>query len=251
MKDIIAFDVETTGLNPKSDYIIQLSIIVLNGETLEKKKSYNWYINPGVDYEISPEAYEKHGIDKNFLQEHGVNLKDIADEIISIFGENDILTYNGNSFDVNFLYQNLLKIGKEFPINDRKYYDAFLMYKQLHPSNLSAVYKYYTGLELEGAHNAMNDILATIEVFKHMQTTEQLAREEIDKMDVNQLYSPENSISWKNNYIFFNIGKYKDKEFMEVCKKDPGYVKWFMDSVASFHTKKTLQQYYKQYKNNK
>lgn len=247
MKDIIAFDVETTGLNPKTDFIVQLSIIVLD-RSLTPKKEYSWYINPEGEYSISPEAFEKHGLTKEFLSQNGIRLKEIADQIIDIFGDNDILTYNGNSFDVNFLYQNLLRVGKEFPIGERHYYDAFLMYKQLHPSNLAAVYKYYTGQELEGAHDAMNDIRATVEVFKQMKLKE-IGDEEIDEMDINYLYSPENSICKKCGHIYFNIGKYKDKEFIDICNKDPEYIKWFMNSVASLHTKKILRQYYLDFKN--
>lgn len=36
----------------------------------------------------------------------------------------------------------------------------------MEPRNLKAAYKYYCDKELDGAHNAANDIRATYEVFK-------------------------------------------------------------------------------------
>lgn len=257
-KDIVAFDVETTGLNPYKDYIIQLAMIKLDGETLQIKEQKKCYIKPEGDYEISQQAFEKHGITKEFLKTNGVNLRSVAQKILDFFENCDILTYNGNNFDINFLYSNLKNVGFEFEFNDRIYYDAFLMYKRLHPSTLEAVYQRYTGKELEGAHDAFNDVKATIEVFKHLNSTDNVSWDTMREMDENRLYSPERSIIIKqitssdddssvysSCEIVFATGKYKNEEFLKICKQDPGYIKWFMDNVASNYTKNVLREYYK------
>lgn len=257
-KDLVAFDVETTGLNPRKDFIIQLAMIKLDSETLNVKEQKKCYIKPEGEYEISPQAFEKHGITKEFLKSNGVNLKSVAQKIIDFFEDCDVLTYNGNNFDVNFLYSNLKNVGFDFKLEGRVFYDAFLMYKRLHPSTLEAVYKYYTGDELEGAHDAFNDVKATIEVFRYMQDMEGLSMEEMRELDENKLYSPEKSIIvkqvagsddsssvYENCEIVFASGKHKDEEFMKVCKQDPSYVKWFMENVASDYTKSVLREYYK------
>lgn len=263
MKDIVAFDVETTGLNPQKDYIIQLAMIKLDAQTLEVKEQKKCYINPDGDYEISPQAFEKHGLTKEFLKQNGVNLKGVGQKIVDFFDNCDILTYNGNGFDVYFLYSNLKAVGIDFNIDDRIFYDAFLMYKSLHPSTLEAVYEYYTGNKLEGAHDAFNDVRATIEVFKHLHQSpyeknplntnwEGLTRDEMKKMEENKLYSPEKSINVRllddDQLITFAMGKYKEEEFMSVCKKDPQYIKWFFDNVATIYTKRVLKEYYLKHK---
>lgn len=257
-KDLVAFDVETTGLNPHKDFIIQLAMIKLDGESLNVKEQKKCYIRPEGEYEITPQAFEKHGITKEFLKVNGVNLKSIAQKIIDFFEDCDILTYNGNNFDINFLYSNLKDTGFDFKLEGRIFYDAYLMYKRLHPSTLEAVYKYYTGDELEGAHDAFNDVKATIEVFRHIQDTEGLSLEEMQELDENKLYSPEKSIIvkqvagsddstsvYENCEIVFASGKHKDEEFMKICKQDPNYIKWFMENVASDYTKSVLRGYYK------
>lgn len=245
-RDIVAFDVETTGLNAQKDFIIQIALVKFDSLTYEVKDSKSWYINPLHAYEITPQAFEKHGITKEFLNKNGVALKDVAQEILDFFDNCDILTYNGNSFDVNFLYSNLKQVGYDFDISNRTFYDAFLMYKTLHPSTLEAVYKHYTGKELDGAHDAFNDVNATIEVFKALHDQEALTTEEMNEMEENKIFSPEKSIKIvPSGVIYFATGKHKDEEFMKICKQDPSYIKWFLDNVASEYTTKILREYYK------
>ena len=249
MKDIVCFDVETTGLSQKEDFIIQLSMIKVNSQ-FEQLDSRNWYIKPAHTYEIKPTAIEKHGITKEFLEKNGVNLKDIGQEILDFMEGCDILTYNGNSFDIGFLYKDLKIVGYELDINDKVCYDAFLLYKMMYPSTLEAVYKRYTGKDLEGAHNALNDVMATIEVYKSL-------REENIEVDesIFNIVSPENTIrrvmiDGKESLIF-SFGKYKDDEFMSVYYKDPQYVKWFLGNIASQYTFNVLKKYCQERKNNK
>ena len=47
------------------------------------------------------------------------------------------------------------------------------------------------------------------------------------------------------------MGKYKDQEFMVVCKNDPGYISWFKDKVASPYTWRKLTKYYKEHRDEK
>lgn len=249
MKDIVCFDVETTGLSQKEDFIIQLSMIKVNSQ-FEQLDSRNWYIKPAHTYEIKPTAIEKHGINKEFLEKNGVNLKDIGQEILDFMEGCDILTYNGNSFDIGFLYKDLKIVGYELDINDKVCYDAFLLYKMMYPSTLEAVYKRCTGKDLEGAHNALNDVMATIEVYKSL-------REENIEVDesIFNIVSPENTIRRividRRESLVFSFGKYKDDEFMSVYYKDPQYIKWFLGNIASQYTFNILKKYCQERKNNK
>lgn len=254
-KYIVCFDVETSGLSPQTDYILQLAMIKLDAETLETVDQRNWYINPSHAYEISQGAFEAHGLTKEFINKNGVSLQSIGQEIIDFVEDSDYLTYNGNSFDVKFVYKDLQLVGFEFPIEGKIFYDAFSIYKLYHPSTLSAVYKNLTGKDLEGAHDAFADVKATIAVFGALRKEQSVTNEELSNMQENQMISPEGSIRRAANMgdgdcLVFSVGKYKDAEFCEVLKKDPSYVKWFGENVASEYTKKMLNDYYKR-KNSK
>lgn len=246
---IVCFDVETTGLSPIEDYIIQLAMVKINSKTFEEVDKRMWYIEPAHAYEITPGAFEAHGLTKEFLKENGVSIRDIAPEIIKFVEDADYLTYNGNSFDVKFIHKDLALFGFEFPIDGKVFYDAFSLYKIYHPSTLSAVYKIYTGQELEGAHDAFTDVKATIEVFKGIQKEQNAELADWAEMKENQMLSPEGSIRRATNmgqegdYIVFAVGKYKDTEFCEVLRKDPLYIRWFGANVASGYTKRILNEY--------
>lgn len=72
-KYIVCFDVETTGLSPIEDYIIQLAMVKFDSQTFKQIDSRNWYIEPAHAYEITPGAHDAHGLTKEFLKENGVS----------------------------------------------------------------------------------------------------------------------------------------------------------------------------------
>lgn len=247
--EIVSFDLETTGLQPKHDHVIQLSAVKFNSTTFEIVESKNWYIRPSGNYTISPAAQATHGITKEFLDKNGISLDVAGREFLKMIEGCDILTYNGNRFDVNFLYTDLKNWGINFNIEGKRFYDSFGMECRFNPRDLGSVYKKYMGKDMENAHNALADVNATIAVFK-AQLEKYNIRDEVDTYMENNIYSPEGSIRVSSKsgdpvVIVMSNGKYKDSEFMSVCEKDPQYIKWFMENVASEYTKAVLRVYYK------
>ena len=78
MKNLVCFDVETTGLSQKEDFIIQLSMVKLD-EHLQEIDSRNWYIKPVHNYEMKPTAIEKHGITKVLFEDNVVTVRAMRD----------------------------------------------------------------------------------------------------------------------------------------------------------------------------
>lgn len=254
-QNIVCFDVETTGLSPIDDYIIQLAMVKFDKDTFEQLDSKMWYIKPAHAYEMKQGAIDAHGLTKEFIDKNGVSLKDIGQEIVDFVSDSDYLTYNGNSFDIKFVHKDLAIFGFNFPIENKVFYDAFSLYKLYHPSTLSAVYKQFTGKDLDEAHDALADVKATIEVFKGLKNEQEAELGGWATLQECQMLSPEGSIRRATHvgddgdYIVFAQGKYKDTEFCEVMKKDPGYIKWFGANVASDYTKKILNDYVRRKKN--
>jgi DNA polymerase-3 subunit epsilon len=249
-KYIVCWDIETTGLNPKEDFIIQLALAKFKKDTYEITEQKKWYIKPAHQYTISPSAQAVHGLTKEFIEENGIYFKEIASEFFEIIRDADLLTYNGNSFDVKFLYEECKRWNLELPINDKVFYDSFSMECRFSPRNLSSVYKNYTGKDLEDAHDALVDVMGTITVFERQMKFHKLEYDEIDNWQENSLLSPDGTIRnaaapGEELKIVFAVGKYKDSEFMEVTKKDPNYIKWYMENMASQYSRKILADYYK------
>lgn len=241
-KEMICFDVETTGINANVNHIIQLSLIKFDSETFEEIDSRNWYILPKGPFTIEKGAYEVHHLTKEFIQEHGVTLDSVFPELQSFIKGCDMLSYNGNRFDVGFLYHDLEEYGLSLDY-DCKYYDAYAIETERNSRKLAAVYKKYTGKDMEGAHDALCDVRATVEVFKH-QVNESV--EDIENNPFFNVISPEGFVyQYDKDTITFAKGKYKNVPVAEVCKIDPSYIRWLFDNCSNMTKETVKREYYK------
>lgn len=253
MKTITCIDVETTGLSPKNDYIIQLSLVNVDANTFEEIEHFNSYIIPNGKYEISQAAEEVHGISREYLETHGKYLRDVVKEVFELIEKSDAyLTYNGNSFDFKFLVKDFGEIGYEFPL-DRPCFDAYGMECKMTPRDLSTTYKKYTGEDFEDAHDSLNDVRATVKVFsKQLQLLDSqgVTIDDLKTWKENNLLDPEGFIrdagSGSNEMkLVFACGKYKDSELYDVMSRDPNYISWWAKNVASERTKNIVRDYLK------
>ena len=249
-RNIVALDVETTGLSFATDYIIQLAAVKFDTDfnIIGEISEYILPINP--NWEITDEAFGKHGIIRDTILEHGKSLKDVGAKFMEFIEDCDILTYNGKNFDIRMLSKDLRLVGYNLDLN-RVFYDSYLLDTKLNPRTLDAVFHRYTGKEILHAHDALHDVYATIEVFKHQlkdfaALTEPCTLDDIMEFDESKIICLDGMIRQEGENILFNKGKYRNSEFMEVAAKDPGYIKWFMgNSEFDESTKNTLRLYYK------
>lgn len=231
-QEVVCFDVETTGLNKVDDRILQLSIIKFDSRTFDTLIERNWYIKPTGNYRIDSVAQEIHGISKEFIEENGIPLRAIADEIVEIFGEWDVLTYNGNAFDVEFLERELNRVGKTIKWGARKCYDAMVLESKLISKRLGATYRRYTGQEMEDAHNSLCDVKATIDVFKCQLGLDHEAVKNLNDDEDYVMLTAERIIAMRNGLESFTRGKHAHRSVLEVCNEDPGYIKWLFNNCT-------------------
>jgi DNA polymerase-3 subunit alpha len=176
MNNLIYLDVETTGLDPRKNDIIQIACIpVINGV---KMGSFNEFCQP-INWEnIEQEAVNVHGITEAKMRTFQSPI-DLADKLIAFARKFNvkftIAGYNAN-FDKSFVGSLFNKIGKSAEYREifsSDVHDVFRRAKavkdQLNISSLklgkvcSAL-----GIELNNAHDAFFDIEATIEVDKRL-----------------------------------------------------------------------------------
>lgn len=246
MKNIVAFDVETTGTDSSKDVIIQLAAVKFDKD-FNRLDSYCCYVKPMEDFEIAPGALEKHGLTKEFILENGISSNEVMEVFNTFCKDCDLLSYNGNTFDIKFIVKEMKAAGIEFSL-DRVFYDSMKLETMLHPRRLEVIYKNYTGRDLDDAHNALADVNATIEVFRHQLnkfSEQDITLDEIMGFEESQIFDVDGMFKKEDDKIVFAKGKYKGVEFMEVARSDAGYVKWFMTNKDfSDHTKNILRNYY-------
>lgn len=154
-------DVETTGLNPKIDRIIELTILKIlpNGtEELMRKR-----INPEMP--ILSESYAVHGISDKDVEAEPI-FRNYARSLLEFLDSCDLAGFGIVRFDLPFLEAEFRRCGIEFSRKDRYMVDALTIFHQLEPRDLAAAYKKYCGKEMESAHSSHADAKAALEVLE-------------------------------------------------------------------------------------
>tara|TARA_Y100001958_G_C21223489_1_gene548853 strand:+ start:61 stop:684 length:624 start_codon:yes stop_codon:yes gene_type:complete len=162
----IIFDLETSGLNPYHDDIIEVAMKNINNKT-----SYHSLVKPKSDECISEKITQITGITNKLLKDKGKNwldvYKDINNFLLSNLNSNyiSLISHNGESFDFIFLrniFEELKKLGiKTIPIHKIIFIDTLLLSKRLLPrrnsykqSSLCCIYN----INIDNSHRAMNDV---------------------------------------------------------------------------------------------
>ena len=155
-RDLVFFDVETTGLNVIRDRILQIALVKLHKNGQEPSE-LSMLINPGIP--IAEEAMAVHGITPKDLANKPV-FAQVAQKIWDFIGDADIAGYNSNRFDVPMLMEEFARVGMEFDISKRRLIDVQRIFYKMEPRTLKAAYRFYCQKELEDAHDALADVRA-------------------------------------------------------------------------------------------
>src|ERR1035437_5312517 len=241
-KDIVFFDLETTGVSVSKDRIVQMAIIKIFADgraNYEKTR----LINPTIP--IPPGATKIHGI---------------TNGMVELIGDADFGGYNSNRFDIPILIEEFARSGIRFDMINKKRVDVMRIFHELEKRNLAGAYKFYCGKKLEGAHNAMNDIRATVEILKaqldkykdvdvddeHGGIIIKPIQNDMGKLhdfvtDPNEL-DYQGKVKYDENRVpVFTFGKYQFLPVGENCAKDKGYYNWIINGDFCTDTKKIVR----------
>lgn len=151
-------DTETTGLSRENARIIELGFQEWNPEGL--KREWVTRLNPGVP--ISPEVTEITGI-TDFDVSARPYFKQIAENLARGFSDCDFGGKNVR-FDLRVISSEMERAGVSWSYAGARIIDNDRLESVAVPRNLSAMYERYTGKKLEGAHGALADVRASLEV---------------------------------------------------------------------------------------
>lgn len=241
-KPIVFFDLETTGVNIATDRIVEISILKIfpNGT----KESKTWLVNPEI--EIPADATAIHGITNEKVVTEPT-FKELAETINVMIADADLAGFNSNRFDIPLLAEEFLRVGIDFDMNNRKAIDVQVIFHKKEQRTLSAGYKFYCGKDLDDAHSAEADTMATYEILKA-----QLDKYEDIENSVDALsdFSTHGRRADFAGFILFNdkdqeifsFGKYKGRTVEDVFRENPGYNAWIQNADFPLYTKKVLRE---------
>lgn len=165
LNDFTALDIETTGLSPEYDSIIELAAVrYRNGAPVER---YSQLVNPG--FSLDEFITELTGITDEML----FTMPKIGEALpgfIAFLG-NDVVVGHNVHFDVNFIYDKSVENGLS-PFSNN-FVDTMRMAKRLYkslPSYKLGCLIENLGLEKREAHRALNDAELTAEAYRVMCT---------------------------------------------------------------------------------
>lgn len=155
----VAIDLETTGLSPETNEIIEIGAVrVRKGEVVDE---LSILVDPNVP--LNATVRELTGISDDMLMGQPV-WDEIVEEVEAFIGD-DILLGHNIKFDYSFLKCNFYKSGKKFEhMTLDTLYLARTLLSELPSKSLNNLCIHY-GIVNEHAHRAVSDAKATMELY--------------------------------------------------------------------------------------
>jgi DNA polymerase III subunit epsilon len=158
MREII-FDTETTGLDNRTDRVIEIGGIELFNH-FPTGKTFHKYLNP-AGQKVHPDALAIHGITDEFLADKPV-FADVVEEMLAFFGDAKWIAHNA-TFDMGFINAELARLEKP-PILPDFVIDTLSMARRKHPmgpNSLDALCRRYG---IDNAHRTKHGALLDSEL---------------------------------------------------------------------------------------
>ena len=246
------FDLETTGTNITQDRIVEIALLkVLPDGT---RQVYEQRLNP--EKPIPAEASLLHGIYDEDVRD-APSFKQIAQELVQFLHGCDLAGFNVLRFDIPMLLESFLRAEVDFTMQARSVVDAQRIFHLMEKRNLAAAYQFYCGKELVGAHGAMADTAATLEVldaqvvrYEHQPVTDSVGHVlGVVEKDVAKLHALTAGamVDFAGRMVYdaagtvvFNFGKYKGQAVAQILRDVPAYYAWVMRSDFPLDTKQKL-----------
>ena len=162
-EEYCVIDIETTGLSPDYDEIIELGAIKVKNENIVEK--YDQLIKP--KYELDEFITELTGITDEMLND-SPSIDEVLPDYLKFIGDSIVIGHNVN-FDVNFLYDTALTNGLKF---ENDFVDTMRLSRRLSPEmkhhRLKDCLKEYS-IDRDGReHRALSDCEVTHRLYLHL-----------------------------------------------------------------------------------
>lgn len=164
VKDYVVFDLETTGVHPERDVIIEISAVrVCDGKAVAE---YSTLVNP--KRHIPAGATAVNGITDDMVMDAPA-IEEAVAGFMDFIGNSILVGHNIHTFDMNFAYDAVWKALEKELKND--YIDTLYMSRyclpELRHHRLTDIAEYFH-IDTEGAHRALNDCIMNQKCFEEL-----------------------------------------------------------------------------------
>ncbi|MEE9382816.1 MAG: 3'-5' exonuclease [Nannocystaceae bacterium] len=245
-RPVIFFDLETTGVDPMRDRIVEACFLRVCPLPVAIETPRTWRVNP--DMKIPPASTKIHGITDDDIRD-APKFGEIADDLVALLKGSDLAGFSISRFDVRVLLNELARCGRGINASEIKLIDTQVIFHRREPRNLAAALEYYGERHLDNAHSAQADTIASLEVFAG-----QLRRYDDLEVDIDSLHAISSSLNagfvdsgrrflWREKEPVFNFGKLKGKP-LRWAAADPAereYLRWILQGPFEEDTKSIVR----------
>jgi len=230
-RPLVVFDLETTGTDPATDRIVEISVLRIDPDGTREARTRR--VNPGIP--IPRQASAIHNIRDEDVKD-SPTFRQIAKGLLAFLEDADMAGFNVARFDLPLLEREFRDCGLDLKRSRRRVVDAMTIFHRKERRDLSAAVRFFLGRELEDAHSAEADVAATADVLEaQIERYEDLPRNVAD-LDAWVRNVPPGAIDragkfvWDEGEAVFAFGRHRGKPLRDVAGEARGYLEWIVST---------------------
>jgi DNA polymerase-3 subunit epsilon len=240
-RQLAVIDLETTGTDPKTDRIVEISVLKIHPNGAQSHRTRR--LNPEMP--IPEAATAIHGITDADVANQPTFAR-IAKSLLDHLECCDLCGYNLKKFDLRVLHAEFQRAKRTFSLEGRAIIDPFEIFCRMEPRNLGAAVRRYLGCEHDGAHSAEGDVLATAAVLdamlgRHSELPRTIAELNAEFQDSDSV-DPDGFFRRVEGEIRLMKGKHRGEPLDEVAEMDPEYLEWMLSTDFFEDTKEVARE---------
>ncbi|MBN2360415.1 MAG: 3'-5' exonuclease [Deltaproteobacteria bacterium] len=226
-------DLETTGANPFEDRIVEIAIVRLFPDG--RRERFVSRVNP--ERSIPAAATRIHGIGDDDVRDQP-KFAQLAPQVVQLLRGVDLGGFNVARFDLPLLFRELERARVKPPDEVRYVADAQVIFHRMEPRDLAAALRFYCGREHQGAHGALADAEAALDVLlaqidRYAEGERRLPDrvEELDAISMRRdenFLDPDGKLVWDEDEAVIGFGKHRGTSLRKLRESAPEYLEWIL-----------------------
>ena len=223
------FDLETTGIDPLRDKIVEIALVRVDPGGGREAKSFR--INP--ERPIPAEATAVHGIRDEDVSDAPA-FRQVAPALLDLLKDADLAGFNVRRFDVPLLDREFRDCGLDLALVKRRIVDAMTIFHKKEPRDLTAAVRFFLDHDHAGAHGAEADVQASIDVLEaQLRRYPDLPRT-VEALDAFCYPVPPGAVDRGGKFVLregeviFAFGRQKGRALSEVARVQRDYLEWIL-----------------------
>ncbi len=236
-------DIESTGVNPRLDRIIDLAVVKLHPDG--KRETFTFRFHPEMP--IPPAATAIHHITDADVA-GCPSFREGATEVIKVMDGCDLAGFNIIRFDIPLLAEEFSRASFKFNLDAFRVLDAQRIFHKQEPRDLTAAVAFYCGNLHPGAHGAEADALAALNVLDAQFRKYRDLPQTMDELHAycapprDPAWADRNGrLKWVNGELTINFGVQNiGRKLRDLAQTNAKFLKWILASDFPGDTKRIV-----------